>query len=412
MQAFLAPVGSSLIGITIDKYGRRLALLLTVIPSTVGWFLLHSSTSSSVILSAQCLIGITLGAIGYPSLVYAGECIMVTNVHLRNYFATWTGLTTSLGTFITFLMGYYLHYQQIAVLASIFSLSTFLCIFFFIPESPAWLYLQGRVGDAEWSQRKLRIYQPMPQANGHQNSALTSTGITLESVIDGLKKVTRKDVYKPLLIMTSVFFMIFMGGGFTITTYMVEWLQVVPLYNLESNVSINYTIDSSLIEVDNSYKYSVISGGLILISNLCASFLAIRTGIKRLTVISLACAAVGMALIGYSTLRENYSSWSKIHVLSVWLTVFMFNFGPVNVTWGIMGDVFPTDAKGFASVCMIVAATTLAVSNKLYPFLYSIYGGYLYYAYAIIILIATIFCHFFLPETVGKALDQINQTFL
>lgn len=342
---------------------------------------------------------------------------MVNNIRLRNYFATWTGLTTSFGTFITFLLGYFLQYQQIAALATIISLTCFICIFFFIPESPTWLYLRGRVGDAEWSQKKLRIYQPILHVNNHQDSLdsenNTSTGISMKSVIYGLKKVTRKDVYKPLIIMTSVFFMIFIAGGLTITTYMVQWLQLNPSYDLQlkANNTVGTLTTSTII--DSSYKYSVISGGLIFISNFCASFLAIRIGIKRLTVFALFCAATGMALTGFSTLRmENNSFWSTIHVLSVWLVAFMFNFGPVNVTWGTLGDVFPTDAKGFASVCMIIDAITLAVSNKLYPIMYSVYGGYLYYTYATIILIATIFCHFFLPETVGKALDQINQTFL
>lgn len=233
----------------------------------------------------------------------------------------------------------------------------------------------------------------------------------MASVINGLMKVTRKDVYKPLVIMTSIFLMIFIAGGLTITTYMVEWLQH-PQYN-ETVSNVNNTVIKHVLSTsDSSYKYSVISGGLIFIANLCASILVIHVGINRLTTFALFCAAAGMALMGYSTLQMKNQYWSAIHVLSVWLVAFMFNFGPVNVTWGILGDIFPTDAKGFASVCVTIVAVTLAVSNKLYPYMVAAYGGYLYYAYAIVILLAAIFCRFFLPETVGKTLDQINETFL
>lgn len=146
MACLTAPIGSALIGVIIDKWGRRTALLCSVLPCMVGWFLLYLSCSWTIILAGQILTGVSSGTLGFPAQVYAGECIMVNHVRLRNNFLSWHGIGLSVGMCVVLLMSSFLNCQQISAIATVFSLTLFLLIYAFIPESPSWLYLRSRVG--------------------------------------------------------------------------------------------------------------------------------------------------------------------------------------------------------------------------------------------------------------------------
>lgn len=404
-----APFGALMVGVIIDKLGRRAALLSSICPSIVGWMLLWWDFSIAAKYAGQALAGVSAGAFGYPTQVYAGECLLINHVYMRSSFLAWYGVMNAVGMALILFLGYFWSYHNLCALLVLLSAASFLLIFFFIPESPSWLYIHGRQGDAELSQTKLGIVQPILQ-DGNVVEIFgmftidTDEPLTWASIKKHLLKVKREDVYRPLLIMTAFFIISTLSGGLAVITYMVDIINEV---SKREDGPPSFLSQNRLASTD-TYEYSVFSGGIILGANFLMFVAVPWLGVRKVLMTSSTLMAVGYVALGYSTIENLFT----VHVLSVWLVIFAINFGIMNLPNALLGDLFPVDAKGYASVVYIIEFLTTAVLVKVHPYLRIDWGGYIYYTYAVISLMTTVFLHFFMMETVGKTLGQINREFL
>lgn len=415
LSSLIAPIGAILIGIIIDKFGRRTALLFTILPNVIGWFLLYCDISIPFVFLGLLFTGIASGTVGYPSQVYAGECLMVNRVSWRNNYLSWLGLSFSFGMCFVLVLGYFFRYQQIAGFATILSVLSFLSVYFFIPESPSWLYMRGRVGDAEWSQKKLRISQPILRTDQTiENDILPIENTNFfhwPTIKLYASKCTRRDVYKPLLIMTGLFFLLTFTGGVAVMTYLVDVINSldVPASASISNSSAEITSSTSLSE---SYKYSAIGGLVMLTANISVCALVKSLGTRNILVTSSLLLSIGFLLLGYTSTRTGTASdVIGLHVIAVYLILFSFNFGIMNLPNALLGDMFPIDAKGYASVVCVIEFLLTSLLLKIHPYMITAFGGYLYYGYAGVSLCSAVYIATFLVETVGKTLRQINEEF-
>lgn len=457
-----------MVGVIIDKYGRRSALLISILPSIVGWFILYLNLNIWSSIVGQMLNGLMLGAVGYPSQVYAGECIMVNNTSLRNSFLSWIALSNAFGMFLVYVLGYFMTYQNIALVAFLLSFISFLLTFFCIPESPSWLHLKRRKGDAEWSQKKLGLCYPLLENLHPQHNPVVGENVELSPFhSNSLKKIKRKDVWKPMLLGSMLTVLLSLSGGMPVLTYMVQVIgnqsdemskngnltvETVPLLTTNlANVGVdqwttnltagNHTLDSRSFANTNSslvrnlpnetiqssklnqtnthmlsstfpYGLSIISGAIILIANILMSLLLPYLGVKKILIYPFLGMAVGMLIEGLTSDFKSDPLIFGIHVGAVWLVTFTFTFSLLIIPDSMLGDLFPVDAKGYASIPFLFEGFVTAVMCKAHPHLHQAGGGVIFFFYSLICLISAIFVSLFIPEIVGKTLKQINNEFL
>lgn len=386
VSQFIAPLGCILAGVVIDTRGRRYALLASMIPAIFGWLLLYLNNNIITIYAGRLLTGINVGANYYPSQAYANECILVNSDKMRRSFMAWTGIAFTIGTFLTYLLGYFYTYTEISFIATIFSLITTGLLIVFIPESPSWLYYSHRIDEAKLSERKLGIYQPIL----HSDEVIEEVPFTWGwSAIDiGLKKLSRSDVYKPLITFSFLFFVLTATGG---------------------PVLIGYTVDIIGGNAENSYLFSIASGAILVIGNLITCFAVQYFTVRILATYSAFVMAVGMALIGYTSLNEKSQTMYFLHLMAVWLSTFAYGFCLSNQPRMLLGQVFPIDAKGFASIPAIIVSLVAGCSTDLHPYLQLMFGGYEYYIYTSICLINAICMNLFLPSSVDDSLKKVRK---
>lgn len=418
----LGSIFSSIVGgLMLDKVGRRPTVLLAVLPTCIGWLLISMGTSNIIIFTGRILTGFTSGIL-YFGQVYAAECIVVNHTHLRNHFNTWGMISMSLGELLCYTLAYLLPYREVAFVSASIAAIICLAIFCYIPESPHWLYKRGRLAAARNSERKLSIYQPI--LNNDYIPPTSELKTNMKKIIEGL---SRKDVYKPLCIMTIWLSLIMFSGGQCIISYMVDVLTIQT--NIRSSYwklpPLNITRQKSLVQISeyqvssssnspitSAYMLTVISGICNLVAVILMSSVITRTRTKLTFLTSTFCMSVALLAYGVSEFRIWQPTFAIVHVVSVWLILFFYAFGTASVATSVVGEMFPHDAKGFASIPMISMSLTGAIAVKLHLYLYSYFGGWLYFIYAFINFINMIFTAVFVPETVGKTADEIRNEFL
>lgn len=357
--------------------------------------------------------GLTMGAGAYPVQVYAGECIMVNSVRWRNIFMTWISVSSSVGSLGMLLIANFIDYRWISVIAAILCACILAVFQLVIPESPAWLYRQGRVGDAEWSQKKLGIVQPILQGEGSICEKGESQRAHRGSIfVRQMRVLTRPDVYKPILILSIASTVLSFCGTVTVVTYMINIIDnTIP--GVESStretLTVNATNATSEFVLPKSYEYSLVSGVCMCLGSLLSIMVLPRMGLKKMFIASKVFIILGLVALTYGTVVKSHFDES-LRIAAVTLLSFLMGLelGP---RMSFSGDVFPVDAKGFASIPALTGSVSTATANKIFPYLRVVFGGYAYLFYALASVFGIIYIHYFLPEVVGRTLDEIHGDF-
>lgn len=332
----------------------------------------------------------------YPPQLYAVECITVNHERLRSNFRAWPGIANSIGFLVIFFTGAFFQYQFVCAFAALLSVAIFALIYVTIPESPTWLYMKGRYGDAELSERKLGITQPFLQSEPDSSHSPAPRIFSLSSVSvrQATEKLVRPDVYTPVIIMTIVCILIFQTGGTVLSAYM---LTIIGFNSTDDPSSKNAT-----------HQYSIISALLVLIAHTFVSLTLPYLGSKKMSITMSFFMCIGMIILGMTT---NANS-NGLHVLAVWICIFSFHFGVLSVPVAVISDLFPPDAKGFACIPILTMSLSGAVAAQLYPYLSLYFAGHVYYAYACTCIVYAAFVFYFMPETVGRSYEQVRNSML
>lgn len=407
----------------------------------------------------QVFNGLTTGAVGYASQVYAGECIMVNHIRLRNSFLMWNGVGGAVGSTTTLFMATFINYRQICTICTILSIILLILLCRVIPESPTWLYKKGRIGDAEWSARKLGIAQPIlsldPTSMRIPLVRLPSE-VNWSTLKSEASKFGRRDVYKPVLIFICVNVLLATCGPTTLLTYMINIIQndvpgssssnsddsmiiseldqvrYVPFYAWHQNpqyavnshpdphvvdpliltIAENLTTSSTPTYVPTyANMYSVIIGILMCMTSLTSCMIIPYFGIRNTLTTSEFCSSFAFVILAFTTSYDSTPEVLKWRVIAISMIAVLYSLSSGSSD-AVLGDVLPADAKGFASIVSVCSFLAVAFTNKSFPYLYAMIGGHVYLLFSIICIVAVYFIRTFMPEVSGKTLDQISREFL
>lgn len=386
-------LGNLLIGLSIDRHGRKVSFLFNTIPAFVGCLLLAGPQKTSYLFVGQLCMGVSQGAATLAPAVYIAESISPHNLQFRSSLTSWNVMAINFGLFLVYLLGWLFHYTYVALIGAAISLTSTLLIFFLIPESPAWLDQKGRHKEAERARYELGVPNPRVDSSPLAYQPILEN-FEDEDFITYLSKIRRKDVYKPLLITVGYFFFQQFSGTQVFSAYMVDIIRVKSISA-------------------DPYLMTVISGLIIILSQIFYSIILPVSGLRKIAIISSVGYGVTTLILGLCIYAgDTFQFVDYIHILTVWCNVFVAGFGIANIPYAIIGEIFPVDAKGFASVPVFSVGIFYFAILMIYPYtlVLSTYG--VYFGFAAIGFISVFFIYYCLPETVGKTLEEISFGFL
>lgn len=268
-----------------------------------------------------------------------------------------------------------------------------------IPESPSWLLSHGR----EKKARQAIMWFRGDNDRAAQELADLSSAKAAESDSSRgqarWKQFLRPTVWKPLLILVA-FFVFQEGSGLYIMLY----------YAVNFFQESGSTIDKYVLCI----VVASVRLGMSVVGTVC---------IKQYSRRSMACVsalgmAVSMGVAGmyeylYGDLDVPLRPLPWLPQLCIVTNVCVSMLGMLQLPWVMIGELFPTSVRGImGGVVSSLAYLFIFVVVKVYPeFLVRVHVHGMMFCFAAISLCTVVFVLIFLPETQGKTLIEIEETF-
>ena len=156
---------------------------------------------------------------------------------------------------------------------------------------------------------------------------------------------------------------------------------------------------------------SIVFGAVNVVFTVISCIIVDKLGRRKLLIYSGILIGVSMAMVGVFWCVPGFPK--TLNLLFFTLYVIGYSIGWIPVPWLIMSEIFPTRVRGVA--CGINAQVnrfSVFLVVKTFPQLKSdfhIYGAYFFYGG--ICLLAAVVVFFFLPETKGRTLEEIEELF-
>ncbi|KAK0086477.1 hypothetical protein PV325_003136 [Microctonus aethiopoides] len=387
-----ALIGSFMAGYLAERWGRRITLLLSVIPFSLCWLLIAVANTVEIIYVARLIGGVAL-AIPFTVLpMYAGE---IAEISIRGILGSFLQLFITIGLLWSYCIGPYVSYTVLWIACAALPI-VFFIIFYPMPESPYFLFANGRKTEAINALAKLRgkSIQGVEIEASEMEASVVEAYSHKSSVMD-LFHV--KSNFKALLITSAL-----------VTFQQMTGINVVLLY---SETIFKSAGDAG---IDASVE-TIIIGVVMLISSFITSLVVDRFGRRILLLISstattLSLGALGLFFYLKNGLEEDVTNigWLPIASLIVFIASYCIGWGPL--PWAIMGEMFASDIKSKASGITVFVCWGLAfIITKYFSNVAIAYGDYTaYWIFSVFCIVSLLFTLFLLPETKGKTLREIQ----
>ena len=395
-------VGALSAGKLSDRMGRKPILVLAAglfICTAIGTGAVHSFTLFNVF---RLVGGFAIGIASSLSPMYIAE---IAPAHLRGRFVSINQLTIVLGILASQIVnwqiaepvamgathdmireswngqtGWRWMFWAMTVPAALFFMFSFI-----LPESPRWLASSGRceaalkvftrIGGSDYARRELNAIQAT-SSDGNQQG--------------GFKQLLRPAMYKVLTI------------GIVMAVLQ-QWCGINVIFNYAQEIfmAAGYGVSDVLMNI-------VVTGITNVIFTVLAMFVVDRWGRKALTLIG----SFGLAII-YAFMGAAYC----FHITGVVLLVIVvmaiacYAMTLATAMWVIISEIFPNRIRGVAmSVCTFALWAACFILTYSFPVLNNTLGAAgTFWLYGVICLAGGVFVVFYLPETKGKSLEEIER---
>ncbi|KAG6459142.1 facilitated trehalose transporter Tret1 [Manduca sexta] len=392
------------------RLGRRTVLLTTALPYTLTWLATALATSVRMISIASFCAGMLVCCINMATLVYVTEIAVP---EIRGCLSSVLKILSQIGILISFTLGAYLNWTQLALMVAAAPILLFFALFF-IPETPSSLLLRGKEQEAEESLQWLRG----PDADVRQELATIRTNILASKLANGshtnkFKVLLSKRLTRPVLITCGLMFFQRFTGANLLNFYAVDLFKKT----LSSMNPHGGAIAASVAQL----LASCLSG--MLIDNVGRLPLLMISGVMM----SIALAGFGSyayyfeevfrnttntTQIGQGTYLESSYDWIPLLCVLTLTIAFSLGIGPISSL--LVGELFPLEyrstgsalATSFSHLCGFVNVKTATdFQNHI-----GLYG--LFWMYSGISVLCLLFVVLFVPETKGREIDEMDPKYV
>lgn len=399
-------IGSLASGKTSDWIGRRYTIVLAAATFFSGSLLMGFAPSFPVLVAGRMVAGIGVGYSLMIAPVYTAE---VSPAVTRGLLTSLPEVFINVGILLGYVVNYALSGLPVSInwrlmlgLAAVPAAGIALGVIA-MPESPRWLVMKGRTAEAKQVLRRTSETQEEAES---RLTAMTAAGAGAgdnwrgQGVWRELLQPTRP-LRRILICAIGINFFMQASGNDAVVYYTPEVFRAAGIRSRKGLVGVTVIMGIAK-------TFCVIISALFLD----------HYGRRPLLLLGSAGMAASLAGLGLGSKflegRAQKPAWAiGLCVLTVCADVSFFSIGLGPITWVYSSEIFPmrVRAQGAAlavSVNRLVSGTVamsfLSVSKKMG------FGG-TFFVLAGVMVAATGFFYFMLPETRGKSLEEIGELF-
>ncbi|MDG5819657.1 sugar porter family MFS transporter [Natronococcus sp. A-GB7] len=381
-----AIVGAAFGGRLADRLGRRRLILVGAVIFFVGSLIMAIAPNVEVLIFGRLINGVGIGFASVVGPLYISE---LAPPKIRGSLVSLNQLTITSGILIAYLVNYAFSgggdWRWMLGLGMIPAVVLFVGMLF-MPESPRWLYEQGRVDDARDVLSRTRTESRVAaELREIKETVKTESG-------------TVGDLFKPW-----VRPMLVVGVG------LAAFQQVTGI-----NVVMYYApviLESTGFQDTASILATVGIGVVNVVMTLVAVLLIDRTGRRPLLLTGLVGMTVMLGLLGLAFFLPGLSGvvgWLATIGLMLYVAFFAIGLGPV--FWLLISEIYPTQIRGTAMGAATVVnwGANLLVSLTFLGLVDAVGQASTFWLFGACCLAALVFCYKLVPETKGRSLEEIE----
>jgi sugar porter (SP) family MFS transporter len=394
-----AMVGALSSHIINDRFGRRWSFRVSAIIFIIGTTLQSVARNYAVLMIGRAFVGLGVGFGLAVDPVYISE---ISPAAHRGQLVNMSEFAINLGIVLGFASGLiFASVDENVAWRWMFSLGAILPCFviyfatFVMPESPRWLVANGR---GEEAREVLKKVYP----DGYD------VGDIVTEIQDSIEKerIAEHAVGWGIIFFPSPAFkrILSVGIGISVAQQAVG-IDAIIYFMV-------FILNQSGIHSRNAQMWILLGLGLIKLGVIfIAGRLLDRTGRRPLVLISLLGMAVSFFIVAMSFVGAVASEVAAIVGLALYLAFFSIGMGPA--TWTVSSEVFTTSIRAKAmslstfsnrATATIFASSFLSVANAM------TWSGF-FIVMTVVCLIILVWMYIYLPETKGRALEEMAQYF-
>ena len=383
-------IGAAISGKAADAFGRGATISATAAIFVVGSFWTGLAQTPASLIAGRVVVGLAVGGVSVAVPLYLSE---IAPAKIRGAVVTLNQLAIVLGVLCSYVVSALFaetpegwRYMLMAGAAPAVVLGYAML---FLPASPRWLMANEREGSARRMLRRLGIPD--------QNTAIAEIKKGLASASDSSwREIFQPSSRLPLLVgLGLMFFQQFSGIGIVIS-------YSTTIFGM---TGIAGPTGAALLTVG--------IGTIDLAATITAFVLLDRFGRKPLFLIGIAATVICLVVlaVGFAGLSRlgTFGQWLVVCGLFVYIAAFSLSLGPVSGL--IVSEIYPQRVRGIAMGLVIVANwVSQIITAFTFPSLVAHLGAPATFSlYAGIGVAGFLFCYFFVPETKGLTLEEIEQ---
>ena len=398
--------GTPLCGIQSGILGRKKTIMLTQVVSFIGALCILFSKTAEVFYLGNFLSGYTNAVFIGIAPIYTSE---ICQPNIRKFTGGFLAVLFSVGFAVVYFAGSLSNWKTAGIVQAVWPCLVFI-IMILCPESPSWLLSKDRKEEAAETLKRLRgdTNVAKKELSRIKNNLKKQKEITHasshESFFRRQYEIMKKGTFfRPCLVLTILMAVCWQWtGGNVLIFYMVEILK-------DFDIPIPADWASAGLGL-----YQLVGG---LLSIVVSSLVSRRTFYMGSGV----CIFLGTAMLAtlvhlkryeffIETLKMNPGiSWIPLVALLFYFAG--YSMGWVAVCFMLIGELLPSNGREIGSFIAVECSNISAIILLKYAPELKVYLGLdgLFLLFSVVTIFAILFAYFCIPDTFGKALEEIEE---
>lgn len=389
-----AVAGAVCSGKLADIIGRKRMIIINAVIFTIGAVGCAFAPSITVLIAMRIIIGFAIGITSYVVPMYISE---ISPSRVRGALVTLNQLMITIGILVSYITDYLLSndtnpasWRWMFLVGFIPSLILLIGMFF-LPETPRWLISKQR-----WEEGKKILLRVEDPDVVEQTLADLQKEIQISSEnTSGLKEIFKPWLRAPLIITVGIFFFQQFSGVNTIIYYSPI---IFKMAGIVSNTK--------------SIIPAIIIGAVNVLACLLSVFLLDKAGRRKLYFVGILGMIPSLLLLGacFYFKEELGASLPVFAVLSIVCYIIFIAISLAPLGWLLISEVFPLNVRGIG---MSIGSLSHWAFNAVITFTFlklvnSLGIDFTFWSYAGICVVGAIWGYYYIPETKGKSLEEIE----